>query len=133
MNDDIRFSIKWNRGEKCVFHKRCYAVKPNQMTCVYWISWPWNVMFLLYKTYSQFDMEIQCICTLVRKFVVYISFFVLYVLLQKYLTKNKWPETIFKWFIIQKCLKDVFNNKWIIKLLYYFKEINESSNFIINF
>ena len=59
--------------------------------------------------------------------------FMFYFLLQKYFTKNKWPETIFRWFIIQKCLKDVFNSNWIIKLLYYFKEINETLRHIIKF
>ena len=123
-------SIKWKREENYFVHKRCYAVKPNQMTCVYiefhgremWCSFYTKLILNLTWKYNVYALGPTIWCL----------YFLFCVFLQKILHKNKWPETIFKSFIIQKYLKDVFNSNWIIKQLHYFKEINITLNYVIN-
>ena len=119
----ILYKIK---STKNCFHKWCYVVKPNQMTCVYWISWPWNMMFL-YTKIIQLDMEIMRVVNLV----VHISFILCFC--SSYFLHKYWmTRDHFKWFIAQQCIKDVFNNNWIIKLLDNFKEINKTLNLYLN-
>ena len=130
ISNSYSISIKWKREENYFVHKRCYAVKPNQMTCVY-IEFHGREMWCSFYT--------KLILNLTWKYNVYalwsynlVFIFPFLCFLQKILHKNKWPETIFKSFIIQKYLKDVFNSNWIIKLLHYFKEINIKLNYVIN-